>query len=150
MCKILSVRHTTHPQHRFTKYYTCQVFNRLTECDCVWRIPWWIIGVRTFEFLIEIHLFSYKHLVNWVQPQLCLIWNLIFSTSTQPTPMILCFKFYLEQACLFDIWNYCSDLLVSEILKMSSTIFSLCILISFMLKKRVYEMWKKVIDYCEN
>ena len=55
MCKILSVRHMTHPQHRFTKYYVCQVFNRITECDCVWRIPWWII--RVSEFLVEIHLF---------------------------------------------------------------------------------------------
>ena len=108
MCKINSVRHMTQPHQRFKKYFTCQVFNRITECDCVWRIPWWII--RVTEFLVEIHLFSYRHQVNWVQPQLCLIWNLILSKSTKPTPMILCLKFYLEQD----------------------------------------EMWKKVIDYCEN
>ena len=39
MYKILSVLHMTQPRHRFTKYFTCQVFNRMTECDCVWRIP---------------------------------------------------------------------------------------------------------------
>ena len=76
ICKILSVWHMIHPQHGCTKYYTCQVFNRITECDCVWRISWWIIGVS--ESLVEIHSFSSKHQVNWVQPQLCLIWNLIF------------------------------------------------------------------------
>ena len=80
-------------------------------------------------------LFSDKHQLNWVQPQLCLIWNLIFSKSTETTPMILCLKFYIEQACSFDIWKYCSDLLVSEILEMSSPNFSLDILIRFMLIK---------------
>ena len=80
MCEILSVRYMTHHQHRFTKYYACQVFNRITECDCVWTIPWWIIGVS--EFLVKIHFFSYKHRVNWVQSQLSLIWNLIFPKST--------------------------------------------------------------------
>ena len=39
--------------------------------------------------------------------------------------MILCLKFYLEQACSFDIKKYCSNLLASEILKMSSPKFSL-------------------------
>ena len=51
----------------------------------------------------------------------------------------------LEQACSFDIWKFCSDFLVSEILKKSDPSFRLYILI-----RRVYEMWKKVIDYCEN
>ena len=36
----------------------------------------------------------------------------------------------------FDIWKYCSDLLVSEILKMSSPNFNLDMLISFMLIKK--------------
>ena len=115
-CKILSVCHMIQPQHRFAYYYTCQVFNRITECDYVWRIPWWIIGV--IKFLVEIHFFSYKNQLNWVQVQLCLIWNLIFSKSAKPTPTILCLKCYLEKACSFDTWKYCSDLLVSEILKM--------------------------------
>ena len=119
MCKIFSVRHMNCPQHRFTKHYTCQVCNRIIECDCVWRIPWWMIGVS--EFLVKIH-FSYKHQENWVQPQLCLIWNLIFSKSTSLTPMILYLKFYLEKACYFDIWKYCSGLLVSEILPLLSQI----------------------------
>ena len=123
------------PQRRFTKYYTCQLFNRITECGCVWRISWWIIGVN--QFLVQIYFFSYKHQVNRDQPQLCLIWNLIFSKSTWPTPMILCLKFYLEQACSFDIWKCCSDLLVSEISsKMSSPNFSLDMLVSFILMKR--------------
>ena len=45
--------------------------------------------------------FFYKHQANLVQPRLCLIWNLIFSKSTQPPPMILCLRFYLEQAFFF-------------------------------------------------
>ena len=103
MCQLFSARHMTHTQHRFTKYYTCQVFNRKTECDYVWRIPRWIIIVS--KFLVEVNFFICKHQAKWVQPQLCLLWNLIFSKSTL-TPIILCLKSYLEQTCSFDIWNY--------------------------------------------
>ena len=101
MCKIPSVWHVTHAQHLFIKYYTWQVFNGITEYECVWRIPLWVIGVS--EFFVEIHFFSYKHQVNWVQLQLCLIWNLIFSKFIHSTVVILCLKFYLEQVCSFDI-----------------------------------------------
>ena len=115
----------------------------------VCRIPWWIIGASVF--LVEIDFFSYKHQVNWVQPQLYLIWNLIFSKSAEPNPMILCLNFFSDQACSFDIWKYCSDFLVSEILKMSKSNFNLDMLISFMLiKKGCMKCEKKVPDYCEN
>ena len=99
--KILIVRHVIHPQHIFTKFYRWQVFNRITEFECISIIPWWMIGVS--DFFVEIHFFSYKHQVNWVQLQLCLIWNIIFPQSTQPTLVILCLKFYLKQACSFGI-----------------------------------------------
>ena len=71
MWEILTVRHMTHPQHSIIIYYTCQVFNRITECNCIWRIPRWLIEVK--DFLIEIHFFSYEDWVNWVEAQLTLL-----------------------------------------------------------------------------
>ena len=50
-------------------------------------------------------------------------------------PMILCSKRFVEQGCSFDIQKYCSGLLISEILKMSGSNFSVDMFISFMLIK---------------
>ena len=52
------------------------------------------------------------------------------------SPSDFMLEIYLEQAFSFDICKCCSDLLVSEILKMSSPNFSLGMLISFMLVKK--------------
>ena len=52
------------------------------KCECEWRIPRWKEGEG--EFVVEIHLFFDKHQVNWVQPQLCLIWNFLKTYSSNP------------------------------------------------------------------
>ena len=67
-------------------------------------------------YSIKVKHFYYKHQVNSVQPQLCLIWNLILSKSTQPFPMVIWLKNYLEQARSFDIQKHSS--------KKSSPLFS--------------------------
>ena len=95
MWKIFNIQHVNHPQHRFTKYDMCQVFNRITECDYIRRMSWWISGV--IKLLVETDLFSYS-VRKLDQPQSCLIWIIFFSKSTKLAPMIFCVKFYLEQA----------------------------------------------------
>ena len=65
--------------------------------------------------------------------------------------MILCLKFYLKKACSFDIWKYCSDLFsfwdIENVKPKFQPRYAYKL---YAYKKRVYEMWKKVTDYCEN
>ena len=64
--------------------------------------------------------------------------------------MILCLKFYVEQACSFDICKYYSDLSVSEILNEKPKFQPRYAYKLYAYKIWVYEMWKKVIDFYEN
>ena len=105
-------------------------------------------GERTFGWNT---LFFLKHQVNSVQPQLCILWNLIFSKSSKPNPMILCLQFYLEKACSFDIWKYWKCYENIENTKNVKPRFQPRYAYKlYTYKKSVYEMWKKVTDYCKN
>ena len=75
MCKILSVRRMAHPQQTFTKYYMWQIFNRITECECVWRIPWWIIGVSEFSVKMSSPNFSLDMLISFMLINKKRVWN---------------------------------------------------------------------------
>ena len=93
-------------------------------------------------------LFFYKHQLNWVQPQLCLIWNLFFLKiySTNPYDFMLeilfrtsLFFWYIKILLkCFGFWD------VANVKPKFQLRYALCLW-----KKNVWKMWKKVIDYCE-
>ena len=100
-------------------------------------------------------LFSYKHQADWVQLQLCLIWNLIFSKSTQPT---LCMLEMLFRTSLFFCYIYIWILVLLrsfrfwdiENVKRKFEPRYYAYKLYMLIQKRMYEMWRKIIDYCEN
>ena len=120
MWKILSVQHMTHPQHRFTKYYTCQ---NIQQNNWVWWCSASImLNLKTN--ILEIYLTNPYHFIL----------EILLRTSW----FFWYIKIFIRSFSFWDIKNVKAKFQPRYAYKL------------YAYKKRLYKIWKKAIDYCEN
>ena len=130
MWEILNVRHMTSPPAQIQKIlYVSSIQQNNWVWLCLENSLMKNRGDRIFDWNTLSFLYASSKLSS-ASIVLNLKLNFLKIYLTNPYDFML-----EEQACSFDIWKYCSDYLISEILKISRSNFSLDMLRNFMLIK---------------